>query len=328
MRRGNRVPGLIVAALVLGGLALAGLALPAPAQEAGAPAWYAWSPKPDILPPYKAPNRPVWRLAALLAAHRGQKSWSQEIIRTDRYSAKWIQMAPGERTPALFYGDDRVFWVVWGGQIRFTIAGQKPFIASKGFLVQVPQRVAYSMETVGERPSLRFELTHAGILPVYPADNGEAKPADPHDRLGTRYIKVSYPTPPDPYDEVNWPYVDFFKDVVAAHPTEAPKHHLVMADEANMANIIRGPGVPTPSPGNRGHFHLENEEFWFILEGKCDYLIEGVGLFTADAGDVVLVPPGRFHRASWAAGQMDTRLSFNIQPYLFHNFAADAGGKQ
>ena len=79
-------------------------------------------------------------------------------------------MAPGGKTRPQFYGDDRTIWVVWSGQIRFTIAGQKPFIARKGFLVQVPYRVAYSMETVGNEPSLRFEVTHAGRLPSYPSD--------------------------------------------------------------------------------------------------------------------------------------------------------------
>jgi hypothetical protein len=45
------------------------------------------------------------------------------------------------------------------GQIRFTIEGQEPFVATKGFLVQVPKRLVYSMETVGDRPSLRFAGT-------------------------------------------------------------------------------------------------------------------------------------------------------------------------
>ena len=102
----------------------------------------------------------------------------------------------------------------------------------------------------------------------------------------------------------------------------------MVSDEANLVNIIRGKGVPTPPASNRGHFHVGHDEFWFILEGKCDYLIEDVGLLTADAGDVVFVPPGRYHRASWANGQTDTRLSFNVNPYLFHNFAEDSGGKQ
>ena len=301
--------------------ALIALAAPALAQPAG-DTWYAWSPKPDKLPAY-GKNKPVTRLPALLARHKGAARWSEQVILTKRYDAKWVQAAPGDKSPTMYWGDDRIVWVVWAGQIRFTIEGQKPFVASKGFLVEVPQRVRYSIETVGIAPSLRFEVTHAGILPLYAGDG--PKPADPP---GSHYMKVSTPTQPDPYDAVNRPYVDFFKDVVAADPTHAPKDHFVVADEANMVNIIRGQGTPTPPPSNRGHFHIGDDEFWFILEGKCDYLIEDAGAFTADAGDVVFVPPGRFHRASWANGQMDTRLSFNVSPNLFHNFGEDAGGKQ
>ena len=295
------------------------LTVPALAQDA----WYAWSPKPDVLPSY-GKNKPIVRLPAVLARHKGEKRWSEQVILTKRYDAKWIVAAPGDRTPVQYYGDDRAVWVVWGGQIRFDIEGQKPFVATKGFLVQVPQRVRYSLETIGSEPSLRFEVVHAGIKPSYPADHGEAKP----EQADANYIKISTPTQPDKYDAINRPYVDFFKDVEAADPTKGPAQSRVVSDEANLVNIIRGPGVPTPPASNRGHFHIGEEEFWFILEGKCDYLIEKVGLFTADAGDVVLVPPGRYHRASWHEGQTDTRLSFNVSPLLFHNFGPDVGGKQ
>ncbi|HET7084365.1 MAG TPA: cupin domain-containing protein [Rhizomicrobium sp.] len=306
--------------LALGFVVGAAMILPALAQPKEE-AWFAWSPKPDKLVPY-GQNKPVTRLPVVLAKHKGQARWSEQVILTPRYDVKWIQAAPGDKTPVQYFGDDRVFWVAWGGQIRFTIEGQKPFVASKGFLVQVPQRVRYSMETIGTEPSLRFEVAHTGIKPNYPADG--AKPS----QAGDGYIKISTPTQPDKYDSLNRPYRDFFKEVVAADPVANPKDHLVMADEANMANIIRGKGVPTPPPTNKGHFHIIHDEFWFILEGKCDYLIEDAGLFTADTGDVVFVPPGRYHRASWANGQTDTRLSFNVSPLLFHNFGEDAGGKQ
>ena len=179
------------------------------------------------------------------------------------------------------------------------------------------------METIGSEPSLRFEVTHTGIPPVIA--EGNPRPADP---AGNRYTRVSTVTRPDHYDAINRPYVDFFKEVVAADPVKGPAQSRVVSDEANLVNIIRGKGVPTPPASNRGHFHVGHDEFWFILEGKCDYLIEDVGLLTADMGDVVFVPPGRFHRASWAQGQTDTRLSFNISPNLFHAFGEDAGGKQ
>ncbi|OJU11605.1 MAG: hypothetical protein BGN85_03715 [Alphaproteobacteria bacterium 64-11] len=311
-------------------MALTGLVVPAVAQDPNTSAWYAWSPKPDRLPLY-GKNRPVTRLNDVLARHKGQAGWSEQVILTTRYDAKWVQAAPGDKTPVQYYGDDRVFWVVWGGEIRFNIEGQAPFVATKGFLVQVPQRVRYSMETVGNVPSLRFEVTHAGIRPSYPADASQRLPPEAMGKGD--YIKISTPTQPDEYDAVNRPYRDFLKDVVAADPMHGPKDHLVVADEANLVNIIRGPGVATPPDSNEGHFHIGDDEFWFILEGRCDFLIEDAGLLKTDAGDIVFVPPGRFHRASWGLvdrgkPQMDTRLSFNVSPLLFHNFAEDAGGRQ
>ena len=307
----------------LGAMLAASMALPVLAQPAKS--LLAYTPKPTRLPAYGS-NKPVTRLSEVLAKHKGQASWTEQVIKTDRFDTRWVQMAPGEKLSTRYYGDDRVMWVVWQGQIRFNIEGQEPFVASKGFLVQVPQRVRYSMETVGNEPSLRYEVTRAGQLPNFPADNGEPKPPNAPD--GTEYVKISTPTQPDKYEGVNKPYVDFFKDVVAKDPVKGPSPSLVMMDEGNMSNIIRGKGIPTPPPTNKGHFHVGRDEFWFILEGKIEHLIEDIGLVSSDPGDIVFVPPGRWHRASFADGQTDTRLSFNANPYTFHAFGPAAGGEQ
>ena len=138
----------------------------------------AWAAKPAKLMPYTPPNRLVYRLADILAAHKGKQSWAQSVVLSRDFIGQWISMAPGEKTKTVFYADDRVFWEVQSGQMRVTIQGQDPFVATKGFLVQVPQRVRYSMETIGDGPSLRFEVTHAGIRPSYPADEGQPKPPE------------------------------------------------------------------------------------------------------------------------------------------------------
>jgi mannose-6-phosphate isomerase-like protein (cupin superfamily) len=319
--------GKISGALAGGLIAL--LALPAPAQPEHK-VYLDWAPKPDKLPGYIGVNKPVTRLPDVLAMHKGQANWTEEVIQTERYDARWISMAPGEKTRTQFYGDDRTAWVVWGGKIRFTIQGQQPFIATKGFLVQVPLRVPYSMETVGDEPSLRFEITRGGALPSFPATKDET--ASPPPMNGQHYVKVSYPsTLPaggmDSYSEPNKPYIDFLQEVVAKYPSGV-QHVQFLGDHDNYAPINRGPGVPTPPDTNLGHFHIGNDEFWFILEGKCDYLIEKVGLLTADAGDIVYAPPGRFHRASWANGQMDTRMGVLRSPTMQHNYAEDANGTQ
>jgi mannose-6-phosphate isomerase-like protein (cupin superfamily) len=311
---------------------LALLALPALGQDRKV--YLSWVPKGAPVP-YVAPNKPVTRLDEVLAKHKGQASWSEPVMLTGRYDAKWIQMAPGEKTRTQFYGDDRTVWVVWGGKIRFTIKGQQPFVASKGFLVQVPLRVPYSMETVGDEPSLRFEVTRDHALPSYPVESRADFGTAPPPRDGQHYVKVSYPTKPvgggmDVYTDKNQPWLDFMKDYVEADPTAAGKGrlHFFVADADNQAAIIRGMGVAIPPDSNKGHFHIKNDEFWFILEGKIAYQIEGVGLIVAKAGDVVLVPPNRWHRASFAPGQVDTRLAFNRSPSMQHNFAEDANGQQ
>jgi len=308
--------------------ALALLTVPALAQDRKV--YLDWAPKPNAMKPYTGPNKPVVRIANVLAKHAGQKSWTEQVLLTNRYGGKWIQMAPGEKTRTQFYGDDRTVWIVWGGKIRFTIQGQAPFVASKGFLVQVPLRVPYSLETVGDEPSLRFEVTRNNTLPSYPVAVGDTPPP-PKD--GQHYVKVSYPTKPvgggmDTYSGVNKPYMDFFKDFIEKYPTGGPRGGLFMGDHDNQAAIIRGMGVPIPPATNKGHFHIQNDEFWFILEGKIAYEMEGKGLIVSQAGDVVLALPGRFHRAGWAPGQMDTRLAFNRSPTMQHNYAEDANGTQ
>ena len=312
--------------LIAAGIAL--LALPALAQDRKV--YLDWAPKPDHPQEYAGANKPITRLDDVLAKHKGQVNWTEEVVQTERYDARWISMAAGEKTRTQFYGDDRTFWVVWGGQIRFTIEGQASFIATKGFLVQVPLRVPYSMETVGNEPSLRFEITRGDRLPSYPAAHGEPMPAP---KNGQHYVKVSYPSTlvsggMDSYTEKNKPYLDFMKDVVQKYPTGGPRNGLFMGDHDNQAMIIRGMGVPIPPATNKGHFHIQNDEFWFILEGHIAYEMEGKGLIVGQAGDLVLALPGRFHRASYAPGQMDTRLAFNRSPTIQHNYAENAGGKQ
>jgi mannose-6-phosphate isomerase-like protein (cupin superfamily) len=301
-----------------GSLAAVGLLLTSPveAQRAQPPSWYAWVPKSVVEHPWKAPQKPIWRLSEILAAHRGQSSWTQQIVLDHDYDAKYIQMAPGQKTRTQFWADDRIFFVVWEGQIRFTIQGQEPFVATKGFLVQVPFRTPYSMETVGSAPSLRFEVIHSGRTPLFPTDSNAAPPPAPAGKL---YVKARYVTPPDPYTSINRPYVDFEQEYVH-NPAQPMGNIPFVKDTDNFMNIIRGPGIPTPPDTNKGHFHVDYNEFWFIAEGKIDYLMEGMKVFTAEPGDVVYAPQGRWHRASFGGTGTDTRIAINPRPEGMHNF--------
>src|SRR5215469_18817974 len=120
------------AALVWGEQALAQDSASAPSDQATlvraarppAKPITAWAAKPAKLPAYVAPNRLIYRLADVLAKHKGKASWTQPVFASRDFIGEWISMAPGEKTKTKFYADDRVFWVVQSGSLKVTIEGQ------------------------------------------------------------------------------------------------------------------------------------------------------------------------------------------------------------
>ena len=272
-----------------------------------------WSPKLASPPAWTPPHKPHTKLADLLAAHAGQADWVETIVDDETLHAQYISMSPGRSTPRRMNADTREWWVVQDGQIRFAIDGQEPFVASKGYLAQVPYRTFYTMETVGDRPSLRFEVNIAKAHRMYPVE------ATPVPVAGMEFVRARV-AGRGTYDGGNKPYVDF--DAVVAG-TDKTRRFVV--DDRGFANIILGRGVPPPAPSDKGHFHHESAEFWFIMLGQIRYTIEGLPTFVADQGDIVYVPKQRWHLASFAGDGMSCRLAMNGYPDLAHSFEAQEG---
>jgi mannose-6-phosphate isomerase-like protein (cupin superfamily) len=261
---------------------------------------FAWAPKPEKTP-YAGPNKPHWKLADLLKAHARQADWSQTMVRDPGgLTARYIQLAPGGKTKTSFYADSSLFWIVAAGQMRVLIEGQEPFLAGKGFIVQVPARIPFHVETVGDAPSLRLEVTHTRSTPFYPI----AEVPDPVKHM--RYLRVAFGGGPGGYGTAK-PYLDFQKDVVEGGARPGGFVH----DGETAANVVRGPGVARPPDSDPGHFHDGTSEFWFVMEGEVDFLIEGVPYFTTGFGDIVYAPAGRWHRASLGGAGMSTRISIH-----------------
>jgi len=275
----------------------------------------AWAPQPVKPAPYLAPNKPLRKFVDILARHHGQADWAETEVLTRDFIGQYVSMAPGKKTKTLFYADDRVYWVVVSGQMRVTIDGVEPFIASKGFLVQVPYRVPYSMETVGDAPSLRFEVRPSGETPSYPVSE------TPEAVKGMKFIQAVY-SGRGKYDDANKPFVDFEKDIVAA----GGKGGGAVKDDHTWANIIRSQGVPTPPATDFGHFHENFAEFWLVMEGQEQFLIEGEPLITADVGDIVFAPEERWHRALAYGTGFGTRLAITPRPPSLHYYQPDHAG--
>ena len=270
----------------------------------------AWAPVPAQPATWVAPNRPHWKLAELLTQHKGELNWTQTVVSDSLLHADYISMAPGAKTPRRFRPDTREWWIVQDGEIRFTIEDQEPFVASKGYLVQVPYRTTYSLETVGDKPSLRLEVNIAGAQTMYPI-NETPTPLD-----GINFVKVRIEGH-GKYDQGNKPYIDF-NAVVAG----AEKQRRFIADDRAVANIIIGdPKKQSPvTDANKGHFHEESPEFWFILLGKMEYKIGSLPIFIADQGDIVYTPKQTWHRARFAGSELACRLAMNGYQDLLHDY--------
>jgi quercetin dioxygenase-like cupin family protein len=262
--------------------------------------------------------------------HPGQASWPQPIVRDAILEADYVQMAPGQPTPRAYFGDDHYWFIVWDGQVRVSINGVEPFVASKGFMVQVPRRVDYQLETVGDTPSLRFEVRIANA-PLYYTEMSFTPPAAPGmiwyrgtqiaSRTAQLESEAAVPTYTADFGGGRV-YLDFMKEVVAG---EGPgRAGAFVRDDRGFFNIIRGPGGVQSISNNLGHFHTYGHEFWFVPEGKISVQIEGVPeLATGTPGDIITAVRGRFHRAS-SDGEMSTRIATNGYPEGLHVYQEPA----
>jgi mannose-6-phosphate isomerase-like protein (cupin superfamily) len=224
-------------------------------------------------------------------------------------------MAPQGKVSRRFHPDTRTWWIVTEGQIRFTIEGQDSFIVGKGAMVQVPMQTIYSIETVGDKPSMRFEVGIANAKTLYPLD------VQPPQMPGFNWIQVKLNRKPAPYERGNKPVIrldEIAKDYAAKNQPNF--QYRFVNDDRAVSNIIYGyeNKLPPLNPKDRGHYHPESSEFWLIMAGQIRYPIEGSGVVIADEGDVVYVPTYTFHAPRFHGPGPSCRLAINGYPNIAH----------
>jgi mannose-6-phosphate isomerase-like protein (cupin superfamily) len=273
-----------------------------------------WSPKPTALPPYVAPNKPIWRIKDILASHRGQTDWVEPIVRNKDQDADYISIGPGKKTKPMFYSDNRMIFFVYDGSIKVSIdgVGVDPFVATKGFMVNVPFRHVFTLENVGTTPAVYFEVRNAGDVPLYPESE------TPTPVAGMTYVKVTGSPGPVKDRTTNPIYVDFLKMVAN---TDKNYNDKFVWDDHFTSNILRGKGAPVPPDTNKGHFHINMTEFWYVAEGSIGMKLEGEPYFHGETGDIITAQAGRWHRAgNDPSAPISTRIPINPRPPIMHNF--------
>ena len=268
-----------------------------------------WAPKREPAQ-YPVGTKPHTKLVEVLAKHKGQNDWREQVVADDHFNADYVSLGAGGKVIPRFHPDTRAWWIVMDGEMKFTIEGHGSFTARKGSMVQVPMQTIYSMETVGEKPSLRFEVTPAKAHTLYP------KSEKPPQMPGVSWIPVVLGRTPQPYGYENKPHLNLYD--LAKDPNY--KGSRFVHDDRGVSNIIYGTekGMAPINPNDKGHFHEECAEFWLIMMGKIRYPIEKVGTIIADEGDVVYVPPSTFHAPRFYGEGMSCRLAINGYPNIAH----------
>ena len=72
------------------GAAAAFAGSPAAQNRDREPSRLVWAAKPVPPTPYVPPNRLIWRIADILAAHNGQASWRQFVAVTRDFEGEWV----------------------------------------------------------------------------------------------------------------------------------------------------------------------------------------------------------------------------------------------
>jgi mannose-6-phosphate isomerase-like protein (cupin superfamily) len=261
-------------------------------------------------------HKPHTKLTDVLAKHKGQADWVETVVDDESLFAQWVSMGPGQKTKRRMNGDTREWWIVQSGTLKFTIEGQEPITATKGFMVQVPYRTLYQIENVGTEPALRFEVNVTRARKLYPMDE------TPDPVAGFQFIPTRVTGGKGSYDEQNRVFVDFNKVVAGEERGGA-----FVSDDRGFANIIMGNYQAPPPPTDKGHYHEEGSEFWLIMLGKIRYRIGDLPVFEAEPGDVVYAPRQTWHLASNGGepGLRSCRLALNGYPFQAHMYEAPTG---
>jgi mannose-6-phosphate isomerase-like protein (cupin superfamily) len=211
--------------------------------------------------------------------------------------------------------------VVQQGRIRFEIEvadGKFETIeARKGSYVYAPERRLHSLEAVGTEPAIRFEVTLAETTPVY-----ETPPAG-------EYIPVTLQTGANPSDVPNTDgrpdRIHFnVEELAASYRDKSAWTESVMRKNRVRGNLICGHARDNPKrgPNDRGHFHADFAEFWIVMRGRLNWIMEGTGTLAAEEGDIVYAPPKTFHAPEFAGEGLACRLTSSTFPAANHIYDA------
>jgi CMP-N-acetylneuraminic acid synthetase/quercetin dioxygenase-like cupin family protein len=94
------------------------------------------------------------------------------------------------------------------------------------------------------------------------------------------------------------------KELIDEYGREKSWSHTVINSPSNSATLI----AQLPGEGNRMHYHHDWDEWWYIIEGTWEWLIEGK-VKRINAGEVIFIERNRKHQITACGNKMAIRLA-------------------
>ncbi len=281
-------------------------ALPLRAQDQRPVPTPLWASKPAQTPAYPPGQKPWTKLSDLKAKHKGDADWREAIVDDGRLTGEYVAAAPGTKVAKRLHPDTREWFAVVEGDVRVEIEGQAPFTATRGSLVNIPRQTIYALETIGDKPSLRFLVNVTRARTLFPRDSAET-PAQSAG-AGSTWLPVTLNRMPAQYDQFNQPHLNIHE--TASKNEKYTGGRFVRDDKSEMLVIYGAEkNLPPLDPADKGHFHAESAEFWLVFTGQIRYSFEGQQPFIASEGDIVYVPASTWHATRFTGADPSCRLS-------------------
>ncbi|MBV9548512.1 MAG: cupin domain-containing protein [Alphaproteobacteria bacterium] len=299
--------------------------------------WYINKGKGGV---YTPPHKPLWKVADLIAAHRGQNTWSEQIIKDGLQDVTYNSAAPGTKITPRMHIEAAVAFVIIRGEMHFTVEGQQPVTATRGGIVNIMEDTIYSYDITGSQNALWVEIHPYFYQTVTPASE-----APPPPQPGKVLTKVSFAHRPGAYTGTNKLYSNLWEalDKCTPLPRVTDDHIQVnpllgfvnpadnKCNPGQTGNIGSGPlqpGAPPFNPNSTfGHLHESNIEWWVVQAGQIRGQFEGTGEFHATEGDVLYAAPDMWHQmAAEAPSGPNVRTAMSAYPITNMGNTENAGG--
>jgi mannose-6-phosphate isomerase-like protein (cupin superfamily) len=232
-------------------------------------------------------NKRIQTHDEIMARHGEGERWAERLIEDGRNRAVWISGPPGTPPDPHIHPDFNEWWIALDGSTQWQIGQYEPVRSSWGDVIMAPAGYCHIIEPKEGVQAIRFGVTHPnsnhdikGIAPCryLPVDEGQSSPNLIHTKL---------------------------KDVVSRNGSDSNWTEVIVSDDRNYGTYIHEI-VGTSSDANS---HAKENRWWVVLQGSVEWDIEGEGVTTANAGDVVFIESGKIYSTKTVGEESTIRVS-------------------